>query len=109
MASEPNAVTIQDSSEIAPTWAMFDGNMMMPEPIMLTITMKVSCTTFIFFCDCAMASASECQRGRVHAPHALTQSTSQVLRPFLSTSKRRPWMSASKPGKWSSVSRANFR
>src|SRR4029434_8819835 len=29
--------------------AMFVGSMMMPEPIMLTATMNVSCTTFIFF------------------------------------------------------------
>jgi hypothetical protein len=28
---------------------MFVGSMMMPEPIMLTATMNVSCTTFIFF------------------------------------------------------------
>ena len=43
MAIEPTAVTIHDSSEIAPTCAMFVGSMMMPEPIMLTATMKVSC------------------------------------------------------------------
>jgi biotin operon repressor len=30
--------------------------MMMPEPIMLTITMNVSCTTFIFFCGAAIAA-----------------------------------------------------
>src|SRR5262245_64872408 len=45
---DPSAVTIQDSREIAPTWAMLVGSMMMPEPIMLTATMNVSCTTFIF-------------------------------------------------------------
>ena len=28
---------------------MFVGSMMMPEPIMLIVTMNVSCTTFIFF------------------------------------------------------------
>ena len=49
MAIEPSAVTIQDSSEIAPTCAMFVGSMMMPEPIMLTATMNVSCIRFIFF------------------------------------------------------------
>src|SRR5262245_8453394 len=57
MAIEPTAVTIQDSSEIAPTWAMFVGNMMMPEPIMLTATMNVSCTRFIFFCGAAAMAA----------------------------------------------------
>src|SRR5262245_15025596 len=45
---DPSAVTIQESSEIAPTWAMLVGSMMMPEPIMFTATMNVSCTTFIF-------------------------------------------------------------
>src|SRR5688572_22498338 len=45
---DPSAVTIQDRSEIAPTWAMLVGSMMMPEPIMFTATMNVSCTTFIF-------------------------------------------------------------
>ena len=55
MASEPSAVTIHDSSEIAPTCAMLAGSMMMPEPIMLTVTMNVSCMTFIFFCVSAIA------------------------------------------------------
>src|SRR5690349_23200371 len=49
MAIEPTAVTIHDVSEIAPTPAMLAGSMMMPEPIMFTATMNVSCTTFIFF------------------------------------------------------------
>ena len=49
MAIEPTAVTIQDSSEIAPTLAMLVGSMMMPEPIMFTATMNVSCSRFIFF------------------------------------------------------------
>src|SRR6478736_7167120 len=48
MAIEPSAVTIHDKSEIAPTFAMFVGSMMMPEPIMFTATMNVSWTTFIF-------------------------------------------------------------
>ena len=48
MAIEPSAVTIQESREIAPTCAMLVGSMMMPEPIMFTATMNVSCTTFIF-------------------------------------------------------------
>src|SRR6476619_5567892 len=39
---------------MAPTLAMFDGSMMMPEPIMFTVTMNVSCMTLIFFCS-AMA------------------------------------------------------
>src|SRR5215471_14139434 len=52
MAMEPTAVTIHDSSEIAPTCAMFVGSMMMPEPIMFTATMNVSWTTFIRFRSC---------------------------------------------------------
>ena len=49
MAIDPRAVTTHESNEIAPTPAMFAGSMMMPEPIMFTATMNVSCTTFIFF------------------------------------------------------------
>src|SRR5678816_13788 len=49
MAIDPTAVTTHDSNEIAPTPAMLAGSMMMPEPIMFTATMNVSCTTFIFF------------------------------------------------------------
>ena len=49
IAIEPTAVTIHDSREIAPTWAMLVGSMMMPEPIMFTATMNVSCIRFIFF------------------------------------------------------------
>src|SRR6476659_5036523 len=45
---DPSAVTIQESREMAPTLAMLVGSMMMPEPIMFTATMNVSCTTFIF-------------------------------------------------------------
>ena len=41
---EPSAVTIQESSEIAPTCAMLVGSMMMPEPIMLTATTTVRVT-----------------------------------------------------------------
>ena len=51
MAIDPTAVTIHDSREIAPTCAMLDGSMMMPEPIMFTATMNVSCIRFIFFCS----------------------------------------------------------
>ena len=57
MASEPSAVTIHDSSEIAPTLAMLEGSMMMPEPIMFTVTMNVSCMTFIFFFCSAMVAS----------------------------------------------------
>src|SRR5215470_5598313 len=49
MAIEPRAVTTQDNSEIAPTFAMFVGSMMIPEPIMLTATMNVSWINVIFF------------------------------------------------------------
>ena len=42
-----SAVTIHDKSEIAPTLAMLVGSMMMPEPIMFTATMNVSCIRFI--------------------------------------------------------------
>ena len=39
---------------------MFVGSMMIPEPIMLTATMNVSCMTFIFFLVSAMdASPSD--------------------------------------------------
>src|SRR6188474_3132091 len=54
MAIDPTAVTTHESSEIAPTPAMFAGSMMMPEPIMFTATMNVSCTTFIFFLSSAI-------------------------------------------------------
>src|SRR5262249_55903093 len=49
MAIEPRAVITQDNSEIAPTFAMFVGSMMIPEPIMLTATMNVSWVNVIFF------------------------------------------------------------
>src|SRR6267154_3246162 len=55
MAIEPTAVTIHDNSEIAPTWAMLVGSMMIPEPIMLTATMNVSWTKFIRFACCCSA------------------------------------------------------
>ena len=56
IAIDPTAVTIHDSSEMAPTCAMLVGSMMMPEPIMLTATMNVSCIRFIFFCGAAMSA-----------------------------------------------------
>jgi hypothetical protein len=40
IAIDPSAVTAQDSSEIAPAFAMLVGSMMMPDPIMLIATMK---------------------------------------------------------------------
>src|SRR5687767_10532703 len=49
MAIEPTAVTTHDSREIAPTCAMLVGSMMMPDPIMLTATMKVSWIRLIRF------------------------------------------------------------
>src|SRR5512139_2979626 len=49
IAIEPTAVTSHDSREMAPTCAMLAGSMMMPDPIMFTVTMNVSCTTPIFF------------------------------------------------------------
>src|SRR5262249_3617065 len=58
MAMEPIAVTIHDSSEIAPTCAMFVGSMMMPEPIMFTATMKVSWMRFIRFRSCTTPPAT---------------------------------------------------
>src|SRR4026208_1207935 len=53
IAIEPIAGTIHDSREMAPTFAMLVGSMMMPEPIMFTATMNVSCIRFIFFAPCA--------------------------------------------------------
>ena len=52
---EPSAVTIQERSEIAPTFAMLVGSMMMPEPIMLTATTSVSCIIVIFFAPLAIS------------------------------------------------------
>ena len=51
---EPTAVMIHDSNETAPNWAMLDGNMMMPEPIILTDTRVVSPTRLIFLLDSAI-------------------------------------------------------
>ena len=39
---EPTAVTSQEAIESAPTGASFDGNMMMPEPIIFTAVRMVS-------------------------------------------------------------------
>src|SRR6185295_10628066 len=68
MAIDPSAVTIHDSREIAPTCAMLAGSMMMPEPIMFTATMNVSCIRFIFFCSCIALLLRSPRRGsRFHA------------------------------------------
>src|SRR5262245_48649436 len=71
MAMEPTAVTPQLSSEIAPTWAMFAGSMMMPEPIMFTATMNVSCIRFIFLVGSATIPPSARQAVDVVSPVAL--------------------------------------
>src|SRR6185295_11714541 len=59
MAIEPNAVTIQESSEMPPTCAMLAGSMMMPEPIIFTATMNVSCIRFIFFFCIALSPSAD--------------------------------------------------
>ncbi|MNJ29383.1 hypothetical protein D3C77_239470 [compost metagenome] len=46
---EPIAVTPHDSNDTAPSCAMLVGSMMMPEPIILTVTKVVSPTRPIFF------------------------------------------------------------
>src|SRR5678815_2832955 len=73
IAIEPTAVTSQDSSEMAPTCAMFVGSMMMPEPIMLTATMNVSCMRFIFFCGAAAMAALLNLRGGSLANHVCVE------------------------------------
>src|SRR5262245_54583188 len=71
IASEPSAVAIQESREIAPTWAMFAGSMMIPEPIMLMATMTVSWTRFSFF-FASMIRLSR-QRQLVHPRRGLVE------------------------------------
>ncbi|GLU40860.1 hypothetical protein Pssp01_49530 [Pseudomonas sp. NBRC 100443] len=56
MAMEPTAVNTHDSSETAPSWAMLEGSMMIPEPIMLTITRVVSPVRPIFLVAAMQAS-----------------------------------------------------
>src|SRR5512144_2606640 len=58
IAIEPSAVTPHESSEIAPTCAMFVGSRMIPEPIMFTATRNVRCIRLIFFWSCTGPSAS---------------------------------------------------
>src|SRR5437762_2868972 len=67
MATEPTAVTSHESSEMAPICAMFAGNMMIPEPIMFTMTINVSWTRLIFFCG-AMVSLSPVARASLPDP-----------------------------------------
>ncbi|WP_236585422.1 hypothetical protein [Dyella sp. EPa41] len=55
---EPSAVTIHERSDIAPTFAMFAGSIMMPDPIMLTATSTVSCIMLIFFVPSISASSA---------------------------------------------------
>src|SRR3954447_18405644 len=61
IAIDPSAVTIQESSEIAPMRAMLVGSMTMPDPIMLTATMNVSWVNDIFCClgMCSLRRTSE--------------------------------------------------
>ncbi|GLO02749.1 hypothetical protein PPUJ13061_26470 [Pseudomonas putida] len=54
MAIEPTAVISQDSSDTAPICAMLAGSMMMPDPIMFTVTRVVSPTKPIFFAGSLM-------------------------------------------------------
>src|SRR4026208_1387176 len=65
IAIEPIAGTIHDSREIAPTLAMLVGSMMMPEPIMFTATMNVSCIRLIFFTAFAAVPFATPVSGRV--------------------------------------------
>ena len=78
MAIEPTAVTIHDSREIAPTWAMLVGSMMMPEPIMFTATMNVSCIRFIFFCSAITLLLS----GPATGAHSRTTYVWNLMRSF---------------------------
>ncbi|MNQ14658.1 hypothetical protein D3C85_276150 [compost metagenome] len=59
---EPIAVTIQDSSETAPSCAMFAGSMMMPEPIMFTATSVVSPMRLIFLLESAIPDSLLCSQ-----------------------------------------------
>ena len=82
MAIEPSAVTIQLRSEIAPTWAMFVGSMMMPEPIMFTATSTVSWTSVIFFAGAvsAMVDPRWLMRRVPYAQPAARGSAGKILR-----------------------------
>ena len=51
---EPMAVTIHDSNETAPSWAMLVGSRMMPDPIMFTVTSVVSPVRLIFLLESAI-------------------------------------------------------
>src|SRR5262245_39464218 len=82
MAIEPTAVTIQESSEIAPTFAMLVGSMMMPEPIMLTATMNVSWTRLIFFVS-ATTSPPLRSRPRLALAHRVRVELDAAVHPLL--------------------------
>ena len=58
MAIEPSTITSHDSNEIAPTCAIFVGSMMIPDPIMFTATMKVSCIRFMRFATAGSAKGA---------------------------------------------------
>ena len=60
MAIEPIAVKIHDNSETAPSWAMLVGSIMMPDPIMLTVTSVVSPIRLIFLLESAIAHSLPC-------------------------------------------------
>src|SRR6185503_8550411 len=75
IAIDPTAVTIHDSSEIAPTRAMLVGSMMMPDPIMLTATMNVSCARLIFPVFIAPSLAHDVRVEHDAAVHALLKHT----------------------------------
>src|SRR5215510_11857263 len=81
IAIEPSAVTIQESSEMAPTLAMFVGSMMMPEPIMFTATMNVSWIRLIFFFSAIVSSSSLAAPRHVRGRRRC--GTGCVLPPFL--------------------------
>ena len=87
MAIEPMAVITQDSNDTAPSWAMLDGSMMMPEPIMFTATRVVSPVSPIFLPACAISAPPPRQRlcilGEVASPCAGRAQKSRAERGFL--------------------------
>ena len=67
IAIEPTAVTSQDKSEIAPTCAMFVGSIIIPDPIIFTATMNVSCIRVIFLgCSISIALSIVHQDAFIH-------------------------------------------
>jgi hypothetical protein len=57
MAIEPIAVKAHDNSDTAPSCAMLVGSMMMPDPIMLTVTSVVSPIRLIFLLESVIANS----------------------------------------------------